>query len=78
VITLSRRLGHANPQITMSVYATEIEESVDHTIRRARVNALFAGTGMAALLAATDDHGGTETVTATGATVLSLPTRDAS
>ena len=39
MITLSKRLGHANPQITMSVYADEIEEGADHSIRRARVNA---------------------------------------
>ena len=36
VITLSKRLGHANPQITMSVYADGIEEAADHSIRRAR------------------------------------------
>jgi integrase len=53
VITLSKRLGHANPQITMSVYADEIEEAADHSIRRARVNALFEGTRMAALVSAT-------------------------
>jgi integrase len=56
VITLSKRLGHANPQITMSVYADEIEEAADHSIRRARVNALFQGTRMATLMASPDDH----------------------
>jgi integrase len=56
VITLSKRLGHANPQITMSVYADEIEEAADHSIRRARVNALFQGTRMAALVTVADDE----------------------
>lgn len=78
VITLSRRLGHANPQITMSVYATEIEESVDHSIRKARVNALFDGTGMAASMAAAGTHSGEYATTGAGAEVLSLPARDAS
>lgn len=34
VITLSKRLGHAAPQVTMSTYADEIEEANDHTIRK--------------------------------------------
>jgi integrase len=60
VITLSKRLGHANPQITMSAYADEIEEAADHSIRRARVNALFEGTRMSALVAAAHDEIGQE------------------
>jgi hypothetical protein len=47
VITLSERLGHATPQVTMTTYAAEIEEANDSAIRKARVNALFGGTQMA-------------------------------
>jgi hypothetical protein len=50
VITLSKRLGHATPQVTMSTYADEIEEANDNTVRRARVNAMFEGTSMASRL----------------------------
>jgi integrase-like protein len=52
VATLSKRLGHATPQVTMSVYADVIEEANDHAIRKARVEAMFKDTKMAALLAA--------------------------
>lgn len=48
VITLSKRLGHATPQMTLSVYADEIEEANDNAVRKASVNALFSGTKMAA------------------------------
>jgi integrase len=51
VITLSKRLGHASPQITMTTYASDIEEANDHSIRKARVNSLFGSTKMAASLA---------------------------
>jgi integrase len=76
VITLSKRLGHANPQITMSVYADEIEEAADHSMRRARVNALFAGTQMAALMAAPDDRTRSQPAL-TGAAIVPLTARDA-
>lgn len=52
VITLSKRLGHATPQVTMTTYADEIEEANDHAVRKARVNALFGGTAMPRLVAA--------------------------
>lgn len=54
VITLSKRLGHANPQITMSHYADEIQEAQDRTARQARVDAMYGDTKMATLLAATE------------------------
>lgn len=52
VITLSKRLGHSSPQVTMTTYADAIEEANDHSIRKARVDALFADTQMARSLAA--------------------------
>lgn len=52
VVTLSKRLGHATPQVTMTVYADEIEEANDGAARRAQANQLFAGTKLAAFLAA--------------------------
>jgi len=54
VITLSKRLGHATPQVTMTTYADEIEEANDSAIRRARVNARFGATKMAARMATSD------------------------
>jgi hypothetical protein len=51
VITLSKRLGHSIPQVTMTTYAVEIEEANDNAVRRARVNAIYADTGMAKLFA---------------------------
>ena len=53
-ITLSKRLGHSTPQVTMTTYADEIEEVNDSTVRKAHVEALFGGTKLAALMAATD------------------------
>ncbi len=38
VVTLSKRLGHATPQVTMTVYADEIEEANDGAARRAQAN----------------------------------------
>jgi site-specific recombinase XerD len=73
VITLSKRLGHGSPQITMSVYADEIEEANDNTVRKARVNALFSGTQMAARMAATEGETTRETATSESAEVISLP-----
>lgn len=67
VITLSRRLGHANPNITMNTDANEIEEANDHSVRRARVEALFDGTGMAAT------SGGGSPQTAAGSLAEVLP-----
>jgi hypothetical protein len=74
VITLSKRLGHATPQVTMSVDADEIEEANDNAIRKARVNALFATTKMAASLAASDGDTPRQTTSAQEAEVISLPT----
>jgi len=71
VITLSKRLGHASPQITMTTYASDIEEANDHSIRKARVNSLFGSTKMAASLAASD--GSTPPQTADGATAEIVP-----
>lgn len=79
MITLSKRLGHATPQVTMTTYADEIEEANDNSIRKARVNALFEGTGMAARMAATDGETMRQTASAPGAEILTLPTsRDSS
>ncbi len=60
IITLSKRLGHATPQVTMTTYADDIEEANDNAVRKARVNALFDGTGMALRLAATNGATGDE------------------
>jgi integrase len=77
VISLSKRLGHATPQVTMSVYADEIEEANDSAIRKARADALFAGTGMADRLgtpvAAADGNGRKQTAVPTSYQVLRLP-----
>ena len=77
VISLSKRLGHATPQVTMSVYADEIEEANDSEIRKARADALFAGTGMASKLgtpvAAADGNGREQTAVPTSYQVLRLP-----
>jgi integrase len=54
VITLSKRLGHSTPQVTMTTYADDIEEAADNAVRKARVNALFGSTRMAARMAATE------------------------
>lgn len=51
IVTLSKRLGHASPSVTMSVYASEIGEANDHALRKTRVNGLFSKTAMAAALA---------------------------
>lgn len=72
VITLSRRLGHANPNVTMNTYASEIEEANDHSVRRARVEALFNGTGMAARMAATEGSTSPQAAVGTVAKVLPL------
>ncbi len=73
VITLSKRLGHATPQVTMTTYADEIEEANDSAIRRARVNALFGATRMAARMAAADGEGMRQTATTEAAEILPLP-----
>ena len=72
VITLSKRLGHASPQITMTTYASDIEEANVHTIRKARVNSLFSSTKMAASLAASDGRTPPQTADGTTAEVVSL------
>ena len=73
MITLSKRLGHATPQVTMTTYAGEIEEADDSTIRKARVNALFGATKMAARMAATAGETTRETAGAETAEVIALP-----
>lgn len=55
---VSKRLGHATAQVTMSTYADEIEEAADNTIRMKRVEAMFASTRMAALLSVGQSDGG--------------------
>ena len=76
VISLSKRLGHATPMVTMSTYASEIEEANDSAIRKARADALFAGTGMAASLgsklAAAEGNGPPHAATPMQAEVLPL------
>lgn len=76
VISLSKRLGQATPQVTMSVYANEIEEANDHSILRAHADALFAGTKMASLLgspvAATDGSSSPQAPHATSGEVVLL------
>ena len=72
-VTLSKRLGHATPQVTMTTYADEIEEANDNTIRKARVNALFGSTKMAARMAATDGETMRQTASADEAQVIALP-----
>lgn len=74
VITLSKRLGHATPQVTMAVYADEIEEANDNAVRKARVNALFGSTKMAARMAASDGDTMREDAKSDEAEVISLPT----
>ncbi len=72
IVTLSKRLGHASPQITMTTYASDIEEANDHSIRKARVNALFGSTKMAASLAATDGEKMRQTASLEDGEVVSL------
>jgi hypothetical protein len=72
VITLSRRLGHATPQVTMSTYADEIEEANDNAVRKARVNALFGGIAMAARMAASDGSSPQQTEVSAPAEVVTL------
>ena len=60
----------------MSVYADEIEEAADHSIRRARVNALFEGTRMAALMAAADDRSQPQPARQ-GGNIIPIAARDA-
>jgi hypothetical protein len=57
----------------MSIYAHEIEEAVDKAARKARVDALFAGTKMAASMAATDGDGPQQSDALHGAQVVVLP-----
>jgi integrase len=77
VITLSKRLGHATPQVTMTTYADEIEEANDN--RKARVNALFGGTTMAARMAAAHGESLRQPVTSEPAEIVSLTSvRDSS
>jgi hypothetical protein len=73
VITLSKRLGHATPQVTMTTYADEIEEANESAIRKARVNALFGQTKMAARMAAAGCDSRRLAASAEAAEVISLP-----
>jgi hypothetical protein len=72
VITLSKRLGHSTSQITMTTYASDIEEANDNAVRKARVNALFGSTKMAASLAASDGDNVRQTASSDEAEVVSL------
>jgi integrase len=72
VITLSKRLGHSTPQVTMTTYAAEIEEANDHAARKARVNALFGQTQMAARLAAAYGDRRSQAMIGEGGEVVSL------
>lgn len=71
-VTLSKRLGHATPQVTMTVYADEIREANDDAARRAQVDALFGSTRMAASLAATDGNTSPQMANEGAAEVVSL------
>jgi hypothetical protein len=53
----------------MTTYAAKIEEANDNSVRKARVNAVFEGTGMAA----TGGHTPAQTATEDGAQVLAFP-----
>jgi bifunctional DNase/RNase len=53
------------------LYADEIEEA-DNTVRKARVNALFGGTAMAALLAASDGASAQQSADPSSAEIVSL------
>jgi integrase len=50
VVTLSKRLGHSSPQVTVTTYMHAIEEANDDAVRRARVDAMYADSTMAAFL----------------------------
>ncbi|MBA3672999.1 MAG: site-specific integrase [Gemmatimonadaceae bacterium] len=73
IVTLSKRLGHASVQVTISTYVSEIEEANDDRVRRAQVERMYKGTKMAAIVAATDRHEGSETTAGEGAEVVALP-----
>ncbi len=75
VITLSKRLCHASPQITMTTYASDIEEANDHSIRKARANSLFGSTKMAASSAASDGSTPPQTADDSPAEIVSLAGR---
>lgn len=75
VITLSKRLGHATPQVTMATYADDIEEANDSAARRAHVEAMFGSTKMAALMAATDGGITQETAELVAPNIVLLPGR---
>lgn len=72
VVTLSRRLGHTSPQITMTTYAHVIEEASDDAVRRARVDAMYAGSSMAAAMAASGGNNPQESASATGGEVVEI------
>jgi integrase len=56
VVTLSKRLGHSTPQVTMTTYAHVIEEANDDAVRRALVNAMYADSKMARLMRGSESH----------------------
>ena len=74
VVTLSKRLGHSTPHVTMTTYAHVIEEANDDVVRRARVDGMYADSMMAALMAAAEQ--GPDSTGRTG--VTNLVHRDAS
>jgi hypothetical protein len=75
VVTLSKRLGHSTPQVTMTTYAHDIEEANDSAARKAHVEAMFGSTKMAALMAATDGGITQETAEETAPNIVLLPGR---
>jgi hypothetical protein len=56
----------------MTTYASDTEEANDHSIRKARVNALFGSTKMAASLAASDGSAPPQTDDGTTPEIMSL------
>jgi integrase len=75
-VSLSKRLGHANPQVTMSVYADIIEEVNDSEARKARLDTMFGATKMAGVLAGTGGELRQRAARDEAATVVSLPVND--
>lgn len=71
-VTLSKRLGHATPQVTMTTYAAEIEEANDRAAKRAKANELFGGTAMAARMAAIGSERPSHDASAADAEVVSI------
>jgi len=63
IVSLSKRLGHATPLVTMTTYAHAIDEANDDAVRRARVDAMYASSQMAAFMAKRDGRTPPQTAT---------------